>query len=138
MSEIVGSPEVVVFNGTDVTLGCLLSGAPPPLASWSRDGMTLDLSDGRITIDGPMLLISNAQVEDSGMYFCTAVSTAGEVSSVARVTVINRQLEDNVTVNNIVGADVLLECSPALPPGIEVRGTAAAHTLAQLKYIHFC
>ena len=109
-----------MFNGTDIVLGCDLSGAPFPMVTWSRDGATLDLDDERIVVNGSTLFVMDAQVEDSGRYFCIAISTAGEVAAVARVTVVDRLEQDNMTTGSVVGTDVLLDCTPGLPLGIQV------------------
>ncbi len=51
--------------------------------------MTFDPRDRRIRYEGEILVVSQVREEDSGVYHCTASSTAGTVGDSVRVTVID-------------------------------------------------
>ncbi len=67
--------------GTDITLSIVVSGTGPYTYQWQKDG--LDLSDGG-NISGSQtadLLITNAQITDSGDYICIVTSLCGDITS---------------------------------------------------------
>ncbi|XP_065505206.1 hemicentin-1 isoform X3 [Caloenas nicobarica] len=70
--------EVVVTQGTAVSLECKAQGVPEPGITWMKDGRPL-VSGGNIAIlhDGHLLQLQNAQVSDTGRYVCVAANVAG-------------------------------------------------------------
>ncbi|XP_023574391.1 sialoadhesin isoform X2 [Octodon degus] len=61
-----------IFPGSPVTLTCLVNSSYPTVSSvqWLKDGVHLKA-------DGPMLQLSQAAWEDSGVYTCQARNTVG-------------------------------------------------------------
>ncbi len=103
------TPPVVIETGSTLQLGCLATGAPAPMIVWSRNGMTFDPDDVRVSMAGGSLIVVNTTLNDSGDYQCIATSSAGTVSaslSVAVVTV-SANASDIVTVRS---ASVILDC----------------------------
>ena len=100
-------------------LTCVTSGAPPPSVSWSREGITLNLTDPRLEIGGNTLAISDVAVNDSDRYFCTATSSAGTTATSIDVAVV---MIENVTIpltTATIGDIVILECDNDLPISVE-------------------
>ena len=111
-------PQVLMERET-LQLTCLTSGAPPPVATWSREGTTLDLSDSRIQIEGETLFISNMTVNDSDRYYCSATSSAGTTASSIDIAVVTTK---NVTIPltmATIGDTIVLECDDDLPISVE-------------------
>ena len=82
--NISGPGDIIITAGMTLQLQCQATGAPPPNITWSRDGMTFDPSSERVVMTGRSLEIMNVNEDDSGTYFCIAVSTAGRVAVSAR------------------------------------------------------
>jgi PKD repeat protein len=79
------APQAVLTN-TDVTISTVVTGVPTPVLQWQKDGGSLvDGATGNgSTISGSAsssLVISNAQVADSGQYCLIASNTAGAVTN---------------------------------------------------------
>ncbi|XP_060534576.1 roundabout homolog 2-like [Cylas formicarius] len=78
---------------SDVTLHCKASSPEgnPPITRWLKDGkhLTKDNLPGRLTLnpDG-ILIIDDLQLEDSGLYTCSATSESGESSWSASLNVV--------------------------------------------------
>jgi hypothetical protein len=85
------SKDIAVFVGSSVSLFCLATGGPRPSYNWYAQQQDRRLTnEGRVTVSGGDLLISNAQTSDSGGYYCNASNTAGSVRS---QTILVRVLE---------------------------------------------
>lgn len=134
--RILPNESLAIANGTSFVLTCLTSGTPPPRVTWSRDGMTLDGSEG-VVIQGATLSISAPQGADSGEYHCSASSSAGLVSSSVEVLVLGES-EDSVT-TAVVREHVVLDCisEGEVPGGVAVSWAFNASTLAAVsdKYV---
>ena len=77
-----------VEKGSSIRLGCIASGFPRPLFAWYKDGGRLSTAHSRYTIEeNGTLVITNAQLGDSGHYRCSASNYLGRASSAARVKV---------------------------------------------------
>jgi hypothetical protein len=87
--EIVPDYEELTV-GESVTLKCVTSGDPSPTVRWLRvpsddavsGSMSLieesDADDNRISVDGGLLVIRNATLDDEGTYICEAANKVGE------------------------------------------------------------
>ncbi|XP_021925400.1 Down syndrome cell adhesion molecule-like protein Dscam2 isoform X4 [Zootermopsis nevadensis] len=81
--------------GPPVSLKCIATGNPTPHITWHLDGFPLPQNDrfviGQyVTLHGDVIShvnISNVQVEDGGIYRCTATNRVGEVSHSADMRV---------------------------------------------------
>ncbi|XP_064928861.1 hemicentin-1 isoform X2 [Columba livia] len=68
-----------VVAGNSLTLECKAVGNPPPLLTWLKDGVPVEVSDKlRVSSGGKKLEILNAAEADQGQYLCVATSIAGE------------------------------------------------------------
>ncbi len=81
--------DLVLPIDETLMLECDTTGAPPPDVAWSKDGLTFDPSDNRVNEMGETLVITLVNEMDSGMFHCTAASTAGTVADSVRVTVVD-------------------------------------------------
>ena len=107
------------MEGATLKLTCTTSGAPPPVASWSRQGVTLNFTDQRLEIEGNTLLVINVTVNDSDRYFCSATSSAGTTATSIDVAVVRTK---NVSIPlsiATIGDTVILECNDDLPISVE-------------------
>lgn len=70
--------EVVVTQGSEVSLECKAQGIPEPAVTWMKDGSPLvSGKDVAILHDGHFLQLRNIQVLDTGRYVCVAANVAG-------------------------------------------------------------
>jgi len=93
----------VVING-DFMLTCSAEGFPIPSIEWFMNntmitsGMTMTNIDALMNIIDSTLMISNAAFNDSGMFYCQAMSDEfGDLnvtSSIAIVTVVGKLVND--------------------------------------------
>ncbi|KFP01647.1 Hemicentin-1, partial [Calypte anna] len=80
--------DYIVILHSPIELDCSASGMPSPTITWLKDGQAVDQGAGRkILLNGQKLLISRAQVSDSGHYKCVAANQAGEHEREFDVTV---------------------------------------------------
>ncbi|XP_076086554.1 basement membrane-specific heparan sulfate proteoglycan core protein-like isoform X4 [Mytilus galloprovincialis] len=66
--------RTTIAQGTTGTIRCSVTGTPQPKITWSKSRGELT---SRHQVVGEMLRITNAQVEDRGVYICRAENTAG-------------------------------------------------------------
>lgn len=80
--------KTTVKVGGLIVLDCLASGYPPPAYSWYKDGGRLSSAHDRFTLaHNGSLIITNAQLDDSAHYRCSASNYLGKASSSAKVEV---------------------------------------------------
>ncbi|XP_007935886.1 hemicentin-1 [Orycteropus afer afer] len=78
---------IVMINNL-LELDCHVTGSPPPTIMWLKDGQPVDERTGfKILLNGHKLVISQAQVSDTGLYRCVATNTAGVHKKEFEVTV---------------------------------------------------
>lgn len=134
-AAINASESIIIPAGLPLQLGCLTSGTPFPVVSWSRDGMTLEADGSEVIIAGATLTLSSPSSADSGEYHCSAFSSAGLVSSSVQVLVVGGSNQTRTT-EAVVRDNVVLECSEGLPAGVSVRWTFNDTTLAAVSDEH--
>ena len=79
--------NVTALANTSITIQCPTSGVPTPTVIWTKDNQEIT-NDGRYTVqDDGSLLISEADVEDSARYTCTADSVGGKSSASSMVKI---------------------------------------------------
>ena len=86
-----------------------MTGIPPPVITWSRDGQTLEADGSRVVIVENSLVVADTLVSDSGVYHCSASSSAGLASSSLMVLVLS-MLAPSLT-DAVVLDDVVFNCS---------------------------
>ncbi|KAM4861104.1 hemicentin-1 [Thomomys bottae] len=78
---------IVMVNNL-LELDCHVTGSPPPTIMWLKDGHLVDEKDGfKILLNGRKLVITQAQVSDTGLYQCVASNMAGNHRKEFEVTV---------------------------------------------------
>ncbi|XP_051969741.1 LOW QUALITY PROTEIN: obscurin-like [Xyrauchen texanus] len=77
--------------GQTVKLACKVTGVPKPQVMWYKDGRAVDVDPHHIIIEDPdgscTLILDNMNADDSGQYMCFATSSAGNASTLGKITV---------------------------------------------------
>ncbi|XP_061109687.1 obscurin isoform X9 [Conger conger] len=77
--------------GQTVKLACKVTGTPKPVATWYKDGRPVEADPHHIIIEDPdgscTLILDNMTADDSGQYMCFATSSAGNASTLGKITV---------------------------------------------------
>lgn len=82
--------DISVFEGKPVQLNCIIVGHPEPEVIWLHNEKPIkESNDIQLYFQGDSctLLISEAFLEDAGVFKVIAINSAGETSSACRVTV---------------------------------------------------
>ena len=79
--------NVTVVRGNVATLRCTATGEPVPGQRWTRDGQEVSGTRFQVSEGGRVLTISDARVEDGGVYTCHASNSAGADSATVTVDV---------------------------------------------------
>ncbi|KAL5279051.1 LSAMP.2 family protein [Megaselia abdita] len=119
------STDMVVREGSNVTLKCAATGSPEPTITWRRENQELiELPNGTFvgTVEGSNLVIPRVKRQHMGAYLC--IASNGVPPSVSkRVTLIVHFPPMIAVQNQLIGAvegrSVVLECqSEAYPKSI--------------------
>lgn len=79
-----------VKEGESVVLECIANGNPEPMISWYKDGQRIELNSRVLThLDGQVLVILTAQLDDEGTYDCEVTNEQGMASQTAELTVLS-------------------------------------------------
>ncbi|XP_055359782.1 obscurin isoform X11 [Betta splendens] len=77
--------------GQTVKLACKATGVPKPAITWYKDGRIVEADPHHIIIEDPdgscTLILDNMTADDSGQYMCFATSSAGNASTLGKITV---------------------------------------------------
>uniref|UniRef100_A0A667ZJT8 Obscurin, cytoskeletal calmodulin and titin-interacting RhoGEF a n=1 Tax=Myripristis murdjan TaxID=586833 RepID=A0A667ZJT8_9TELE len=77
--------------GQTVKLACKATGVPKPVVTWYKDGRAVEADPHHIIIEDPdgscTLILDNMTADDSGQYMCFATSSAGNASTLGKITV---------------------------------------------------
>ncbi|XP_054281239.1 cell adhesion molecule Dscam2-like [Macrosteles quadrilineatus] len=109
--------------GPPVSLKCIASGNPTPHITWKLDGLPLPSNTDRfligqyVTLHGEVIShvnISNVQVEDGGIYQCTATNRIGEISHSADMRVYGPPyVRPMPNISAVAGEPLLIACPVA-------------------------
>nr|XP_053650237.1 hemicentin-1-like [Cherax quadricarinatus] len=105
---------VTVIEGDSASLHCVASGQPPPIISWSKEGVGIRVDDNMgVSWGGRTLLIQYVSQEDGGRYTCLASNPAGNHSRDFRIQVLQapQLIEAPKEVVAVSGEVVSLVCS---------------------------
>ncbi|KAG2469776.1 HMCN2 protein, partial [Polypterus senegalus] len=73
-----GAPAVSVLIGSPFTLPCMLvDGKPSPIRHWTHNGKPVSFDSRISTHSDGSLHVQRAELEDAGIFVCTAVNLAG-------------------------------------------------------------
>jgi hypothetical protein len=78
---------VVAFVGETVTLRCIFEGHPVPLVFWERTDEQFPPEDRHTMDTSGSLTLKDIQLEDEGVYICSAINDAGSTSADVRLDV---------------------------------------------------
>ena len=101
-----------VIAGDDILIECQASGDPHPDIIWTREDKDIDVSKIKI-IHGKGLRIDNIHPSDEGTYICEAKNLVGQVSSKAKITVLEKPVISVQPPNSVQvqsGEHVQLDC----------------------------
>nr|XP_055038804.1 obscurin isoform X39 [Misgurnus anguillicaudatus] len=77
--------------GQTIKLACKVTGVPKPQVTWYKDGRPVQVDPHHIIIEDPdgscTLILDNMTANDSGQYMCFATSSAGNASTLGKITV---------------------------------------------------
>ncbi|XP_026768070.3 hemicentin-1 isoform X3 [Pangasianodon hypophthalmus] len=82
--------HIVIVRGSVVTLVCEAHGVPPPTLTWMKDSEPLSLHQNMMLHDGgeTRFQLLDVQLEDAGLYSCTAKNQAGTSTKTFNLTVL--------------------------------------------------
>eukprot|EP00063_Salmo_salar_P021272 XP_013996107.1 PREDICTED: obscurin isoform X33 [Salmo salar] len=110
-----------------VKLACKVTGVPKPVVTWYKDGRAVEADPHHIIIEDPdgscTLILDNMTADDSGQYMCFATSTAGNASTLGKITVqvpprfVNKMRNAVL----IVGEDAQFSCTIQSAPRPKIR-----------------
>ncbi|KAK6310836.1 hypothetical protein J4Q44_G00188910 [Coregonus suidteri] len=113
--------------GQTVKLACKVTGVPKPVVTWYKDGRAVEADPHHIIIEDPdgscTLILDNMTADDSGQYMCFATSTAGNASTLGKITVqvpprfVNKMRNAVL----IVGEDAQFSCTIQSAPRPKIR-----------------
>ncbi|KAM9459440.1 obscurin-like isoform 4-T4 [Salvelinus alpinus] len=110
-----------------VKLACKVTGVPKPVVTWYKDGRAVEADPHHIIIEDPdgscTLILDNMTADDSGQYMCFATSTAGNASTLGKITVQvpPRFLNKMRNAVLIVGEDAQFSCTIQSAPRPKIR-----------------
>ncbi|XP_059189715.1 neural cell adhesion molecule L1-like protein [Centropristis striata] len=111
--------------GTDVYIKCSVSGTPPPVITWRRNGEFFrdDPQSNREVLDD-IVVLHNARTEDSGVYQCEASNSHGTIMANSNIMVMNMAprilTREHQEYAVVLGGDIVMNCSVfgSPPPSI--------------------
>ncbi|XP_017842925.1 limbic system-associated membrane protein isoform X3 [Drosophila busckii] len=119
------STDMVVREGSNVTLKCAATGSPEPTITWRREsGVAIELANGEevASVEGTDLIIPRVKRQHMGAYLC--IASNGVPPSVSKRITLVVHFPPMITVSNqligaVEGKGVTLECqSEAYPKSI--------------------
>ncbi|XP_055388080.1 limbic system-associated membrane protein [Condylostylus longicornis] len=119
------STDMVVREGSNVTLRCAANGSPEPTITWRREGgEPIELPNGDFvsSVEGPYLVIPRVKRQHMGAYLC--IASNGVPPSVSKRIILIVHFPPMIFVQNqligaVEGKQTMLECqSEAFPKSI--------------------
>ncbi|KAL0966229.1 hypothetical protein UPYG_G00292620 [Umbra pygmaea] len=113
--------------GQTVKLACKVTGVPKPVVIWYKDGRPVEADPHHIIIEDPdgscTLILDNMTASDSGQYMCFASSTAGNASTLGKITVQVPPRFVNKMRNAVLvaGEDAQFSCTIQSAPSPKIR-----------------
>ncbi|XP_035918462.1 opioid-binding protein/cell adhesion molecule homolog isoform X1 [Anopheles stephensi] len=116
------SQDMVVLEGTNVTLTCAATGVPEPTVTWKREGeksVTSVENSGITSHDGAMLHIYQIERHNAGSYHCIASNGVPPTVSKRIIVTVNFQPIIRIPTRQYyaeLGGRVILECHSEAQP----------------------
>ncbi|KAL7886884.1 hypothetical protein AOLI_G00046050 [Acnodon oligacanthus] len=113
--------------GQTVKLACKVTGSPKPVVTWFKDGRAVEVDPHHIIIEDPdgscTLILDNMTADDSGQYMCFASSSAGNASTLGKITVQvpPRFVNKLRNATFIAGEDTQFTCTIQSAPSPKIR-----------------
>uniref|UniRef100_A0A3Q3K3Y4 Hemicentin 1 n=1 Tax=Monopterus albus TaxID=43700 RepID=A0A3Q3K3Y4_MONAL len=114
--------NATVMLGRPVELHCQSDAIPPPTLTWRKDGRQLFRKPGlTVSMNGSLLKVDSAQVQDSGRYTCEATNVAGKTEKNYNLNVwVSPSIRGSEAVSLLTvieGGLIILVCeSSGIPP----------------------
>lgn len=88
LSNMNGS-KITIDAGTSITWNCSVTGIPEPEVIWYKNNRILETKNDRVKLENRnhTLRLTYANIEDDGLYRCTASNSAGNVSAENRLKI---------------------------------------------------
>ena len=93
----------------------LIAGTPTPVITWLRDGHLL-MTSSRADVTGSQLIVTSLQVDDGGVYTCTASNVVGEDYRVFRLVVEGESYANNINRSIVITAYITAALTACLCP----------------------
>ncbi|XP_077471288.1 obscurin [Stigmatopora argus] len=113
--------------GQTVKLACKATGVPKPVITWYQDGRIVEADPHHIIIEDPdgscTLILDNMTAEDSGQYMCFATSSAGNATTLGKITVQvpPRFVNKMRNATSVTGEDAQFTCVIQSAPSPKIR-----------------
>uniref|UniRef100_A0A672IR84 protein-tyrosine-phosphatase n=1 Tax=Salarias fasciatus TaxID=181472 RepID=A0A672IR84_SALFA len=115
----------LTVSGSDVHIKCSVSGKPPPVITWRRNGEIMRDDDSNRRVLEDTVVLHNVRPEDSSVYQCEASNVHGSLLANVNILVINMAplilTRDYQEYAVVLGEDVHMNCSVfSSPPSNDV------------------
>ncbi|XP_028831493.1 obscurin isoform X4 [Denticeps clupeoides] len=113
--------------GQTVKLACKVKGSPKPTVTWYKGGRAVEADPHHIIIEDPdgscTLILDNMTAEDSGQYMCFARSSAGNASTLGKITVqVPPRFVNKIRNSSLIpGEDAQFTCTIQSAPSPKIR-----------------
>uniref|UniRef100_A0A673MA86 OBSCN n=1 Tax=Sinocyclocheilus rhinocerous TaxID=307959 RepID=A0A673MA86_9TELE len=125
--------------GQTVKLACKITGAPKPQVTWYKDGRAVEADPHHIIIEDPdgscTLILDNMTADDSGQYMCFATSSAGNASTLGKITVqVPPRFVNKIRKSTLYpGEDAQFTCTIQSAPSPKIRWFKDGKLLTDLE-----
>ncbi|XP_016146843.1 obscurin-like isoform X9 [Sinocyclocheilus grahami] len=125
--------------GQTVKLACKVTGAPKPQVTWYKDGRAVEADPHHIIIEDPdgscTLILDNMTADDSGQYMCFATSSAGNASTLGKITVqVPPRFVNKIRKSTLYpGEDAQFTCTIQSAPSPKIRWFKDGKLLTDLE-----
>lgn len=79
--------QVTDLESPEIQLRCQAAGHPPPIISWSHNGVQLGLTSRHQMKPEGTLIIRNIEASDYGVYRCEASNDYGRIAANAQIKI---------------------------------------------------
>ena len=94
-------------RGENIHLFCIGHATPQPSLVWRRNGIPIEASK-RLSVNGTLVIITDLQPNDGGLFSCTFSNAVGEISQLIKLVVegkiepIHQTITDFITCSHVV------------------------------------